>query len=168
VANSTAVRTEFGFPQVFFKEIHMSTIVASNSDRGRLKLLRRFVVFCLAVVPLSTLAGSDARAQQFPAYSQSPGWSLGVLAREYTYSDPQWGLVTGLYIYTVVPTGPAHRAGLEVGDFITQVNGMRIETREEFVDALNESGGRAWFRIRNVRNGRYRDTSWIRLAHDPL
>ena len=122
----------------------------------------------VAALLWGAMPANDARAQQYPAYSQSTGWSLGVLASEYTFLDPQWGSVTGLYIYTVIPTGPAHRAGLEVGDIITMVNGVRVETREEFINELNASGGWAWFRIRNVRNGRYQNTPLIRLAHDPL
>lgn len=146
----------------------MSAIAASKGDRGVAGLMRGFAACSLVAILSSSIVGSDARAQQYPVYSQAPGWSLGVLAREYTYTDPEWGPVTGLYIYTVIPTGPAHRAGLEVGDFITGVNGVRVETREEFVDALNESGGQAWFRIRNIRNGRYQNTPVIRLGHDPL
>jgi predicted metalloprotease with PDZ domain len=153
---------------VFQQEIYMSSIAASKGDQRVVGWTWRFAACSLAAVLSSFIVGSDAHAQQYPLYSQAPGWSLGVLAREYTYTDPNWGSVTGLYIYTVIPTGPAHRAGFEVGDFITGVNGVRVETREEFVDALNESGGRAWFRIRNIRNGRYQNTPVICLGHDPL
>ncbi len=50
---------------------------------------------------------------------------------------PQGRMIEIVYVQ---PAGPAYRAGLEVGDRIVEVNGVRVETLPAFQHALGSAG----------------------------
>lgn len=63
----------------------------------------------------------------------------------------------GLLVRDVVPGTPAERLGLERGDVILRVNGMRTRQGFELGNALRQAernGGYVAIDARNVRNGR--------------
>ncbi len=46
--------------------------------------------------------------------------------------------LSGPVVLEVVPTGPAHKAGVKVGDMIVQLNHSPVFTPESFIERLQE------------------------------
>jgi hypothetical protein len=61
----------------------------------------------------------------------------------------------GLQLISVGAGSPAQRAGLEVGDVIVRVDGVRVRSPEELLKALDQSTGNPNLKVLNVRNGQY-------------
>jgi hypothetical protein len=61
----------------------------------------------------------------------------------------------GLRILDVSPESVAKKAGLEVGDIIVRVDGVRVRDPEQLGEALNAAGSTAKVRVLNVRNQQY-------------
>jgi S1-C subfamily serine protease len=60
----------------------------------------------------------------------------------------------GLRVNYTFPFSPARRIGLEPGDVIILVNGVRINSMATYQYVLASSGGSVDLVIRNIRNGR--------------
>jgi membrane-associated protease RseP (regulator of RpoE activity) len=81
---------------------------------------------------------------------------LGVNVTPVSVFDVQLNAnVLGARIDAVTPGGPAARAGLELGDIITQVNNAGFQSYEEFLQLLAASPERCVLKVRNVRNGQF-------------
>jgi len=110
--------------------------------------LPRIVTATFAVVLLGT-AVTQVRAQQgVPAimYSQ-PQVGVKYVVRELSDGDKY------LKIQGVNPGSPANRAGLQVGDWISKVQGTRVTSQARFDAAVNAAPDQARFRVwdRNSR-----------------
>ena len=67
-----------------------------------------------------------------------------------------FGLETtdGVLVQSVEPGGPADRAGLRRGDVVLEVNGNRVDSSRELIDAVSYAGPRKPVTMRIVRDGR--------------
>ncbi len=59
----------------------------------------------------------------------------------------------GLLVRRVSTHGYASAAGLEAGDVITRINGMRTSSRSRFEEGLYSARGDAWVQVVDVRTG---------------
>ena len=73
--------------------------------------------------------------------------------------DKMGDIVQGIPVYGVFPGDPAERAGLKVGDYIIECNGVRTPTAFEYLDAvkLDQDNVRT---VKVWRNGAELDLSW--------
>ena len=94
-----------------------------------------------ALAMFSVLASSAGTQAQGP-----PQYLLGIYYRALPGD--------GVEVLRVYPNTPAEGIGLEVGDVIVTVNGQAVTSAFDFRTAMNDSGGFARLRIRNVRTGR--------------
>ncbi len=51
----------------------------------------------------------------------------------------KYGIIPGVMIEEIVPNGPARRAGLRRGDFITEFNGFKIRGIADFLEELSNT-----------------------------
>ncbi len=70
-------------------------------------------------------------------------------ARELGLKNPQ-----GVYIRDVVPESPAAKGGIQGGDVIVKVNGVRVENKETLVEKIQEVPVGQTARISVMRKGR--------------
>jgi S1-C subfamily serine protease len=60
----------------------------------------------------------------------------------------------GVRITYVLPGGPGARAGFEVGDTITEINGKHLQTEEDYSKAIDDSPKRVNAKVINGKDGR--------------
>lgn len=57
---------------------------------------------------------------------------IGIGGRSVTERDAQaYNMKVGVYVASMTPNSPAHLAGLQIGDIITEVDGQKVETVED-------------------------------------
>ena len=59
----------------------------------------------------------------------------------------------GVLVYEVVPLSGAYKAGVKVGDIITEFDGMRIKNYNELVDAITAHKPGDTVELKIYRNG---------------
>jgi membrane-associated protease RseP (regulator of RpoE activity) len=60
----------------------------------------------------------------------------------------------GLKVTNVSPGSPAAKAGLELGDVLTKVGRLRVESEDQLAEAYRNSRGDFWVTVRDVNSGR--------------
>src|SRR5262249_41623205 len=60
----------------------------------------------------------------------------------------------GFQVVALVPNSPAAFVGLDVGDQLLEVNGRRVRTQADYIDAIRQSDDEMRFTVHNVRTGR--------------
>ncbi len=98
--------------------------------------------------------------------------SLGNLVRIRKPGTPWTGMVfqetpDGLVVHRVFRTGPAEKAGLLKGDFLSRINGKKIRTRNSVKTLLRDLGPGDVLEMRLVRKGKLR-TFKLELAKKPV
>jgi C-terminal processing protease CtpA/Prc len=68
----------------------------------------------------------------------------------------------GIFVHGSVPNTPSASLGLEYGDVIYSINGVSVNTQEEYVHAVHESPDTMNFVFRDVRTGQVKNAS-VRL-----
>uniref|UniRef100_A0A672IH03 Si:dkey-33c12.12 n=1 Tax=Salarias fasciatus TaxID=181472 RepID=A0A672IH03_SALFA len=110
----------------------------------------------------------EAAKKKSPRFGESKRRYIGVtmltltpsIIAELKLRDPTFPDVThGIFIHRVVLGFPADRAGMLPGDVVVEVNGVKVETSEQFYQALQGSGNISML----VQRGRER----IRLQMTP-
>lgn len=113
----------------------------------------RFVVAnlltLLLVLPSTSPAGvvkrdASAVTPTPTGHDQLPDFGLGIDG-ELTKN--------GIRFLRVARDGPAARAGLEAGDVMLSVNGVRIRTADDWVDVMSNADGNLHVSVRDVRTG---------------
>ncbi|MCW1883343.1 PDZ domain-containing protein [Luteolibacter flavescens] len=66
-------------------------------------------------------------------------WIIGVIADPISSGDAE-AKVRGLLVRDVVPSSPAHRAGLRRNDVILRVNGNPVATQDELSKCVQDAG----------------------------
>ena len=64
------------------------------------------------------------------------------------------GRDSGLKVTSVTPGRPAAKAGIELGDVLTQVGRLRVESEDQLAEAYRNSRGDFWVTVRDVNSGR--------------
>lgn len=65
----------------------------------------------------------------------------------------------GLVITEIAPVSPAQRVGFEIGDIITEINGKKIRTEQEYSDAVDLSGKSMRVKVINVNDKQLLDVT---------
>jgi membrane-associated protease RseP (regulator of RpoE activity) len=60
----------------------------------------------------------------------------------------------GLKVTNVTPGSPAAKAGIELGDVLTKVGRLRVESEEQLAEAYENRRGDFWVTVRDVNSGR--------------
>jgi len=61
---------------------------------------------------------------------------------------------SGVRITQILPGGPGARAGFEVGDIITEIDGKKIQNEEDYSKAIDDSPKKVNAKVINVKDGR--------------
>ncbi len=66
--------------------------------------------------------------------------ALGVVVRPVSGAEEasEWATPAGLWVESLVEGGPAERAGVLAGDYITAINGVRVTTSREFTGIIDQ------------------------------
>lgn len=90
-------------------------------------------------IPMATAQPVIEQIISKEAVVENHGAFLGIEGIDITDEDAEkYNMPKGLYIAQVVPGSGAERAGLQIGDVITEVDGTRISTREELTQILSQ------------------------------
>ncbi len=85
---------------------------------------------------------------------------LGVTIKDVT-SDISafYGWPIGAYIYSILENSPAQAANLQVGDIVTNVNGVRVSTANELISAVSSYryGTTVELTVQRFANGQYNE-----------
>ena len=134
-----------------------------------------------ALCPDRGRASGGARAQNSPPAPSVQGapipgkYRLGVWIEPVSQWNGQSWIPSGLRIIGVNPGSPAERAGIQTGNVVTSVNGIRVTRPEDLLRALDNSGGRATLGLHDGRGSTSRQVpsfSWAPPVartppHDP-
>ena len=60
----------------------------------------------------------------------------------------------GIRVVAIVPGSPAALVGLDLGDVIMDINGVRVRTMVQYDEAVRQSPDEMWFTVLNVRTGK--------------
>jgi predicted metalloprotease with PDZ domain len=125
--------------------------------------LRIFVWFFLSAGAVFTSGVSGAQAQP---PSPAPRAVLGAMLRELSAQDAQTlGTkgVQGAFVQSIVPNGPAERAGLRAGDIIVSVNRQAVASGAHLVQVIGNRSPGDLVELVVLRSGR-RQTISVTLA----
>ena len=87
---------------------------------------------------------------------------IGIAGRAVTKEDAAaYNLKVGVYVSTLTPNGPAHMAGINVGDIIVECEGEPIETVDDINDIKNKKAPGDTIKLKIYRKGQYIDISVI-------
>jgi len=87
---------------------------------------------------------------------------IGIQMRDVYYLEPGAGWIYAVQVlHQVEPGSPAGRAGIEPGDMITRINGVRTFNHNDVQRLIGQAAGDVIVRLRDVRTGRYVDTQLI-------
>ncbi len=78
----------------------------------------------------------------------------------------RYKLVVGAYIAEIENFSAAQKAGLKVGDVITEIDGKKIEKNEEVIEIKNAHQIGDTLNIKVYRNGEYKDITLV-LEEEP-
>ena len=85
---------------------------------------------------------------------------LGIAGKEVTevYSNA-FNMPVGVFVSEVVENSAADKAGIKVGDIITGVNNIPVESQMDLMDALRyiEAGTKGTITVQTLINGEYVD-----------
>lgn len=85
---------------------------------------------------------------------------LGVTIKDVTADISSfYGWPIGAYIYSILDNSPAEAANLQVGDIVTNVNGVRVSTANELISAVSSyrCGTTVELTIQRFANGQYNE-----------
>jgi len=87
---------------------------------------------------------------------------IGIAGRAVTKEDAAaYNLKVGVYVSTLTPNGPAHMAGINVGDIVVECEGEPIETVDDINDIKNKKAPGDTIKLKIYRKGQYIDISVI-------
>jgi S1-C subfamily serine protease len=86
---------------------------------------------------------------------------IGIQMRNVSYSEPSVGWIYAVQVLQVEPGSPAARAGIEPGDVITRINGVRTFTYGDVQRLIGQAAGDVVVRLRDWRTHQYVDTQPI-------
>ncbi|MFA7235726.1 MAG: trypsin-like peptidase domain-containing protein [Phycisphaeraceae bacterium] len=95
--------------------------------------------------------------------------SLGLTPRDITPADrAKWKLgdAAGAIVDAVEPSGPAHNAGLQIGDVLVQLGRYRIQSLKDLTGVLSGSKGGEQADLFLLREGRLHRTRLILRKHE--
>jgi S1-C subfamily serine protease len=98
---------------------------------------------------------TDEDSQQVDTYESMGKPHLGVMVTSLTpelrsfFGAPR---ESGLLVAHVEPGSPAQRAGIRVGDVLTQVKGRRIQSADDVVMALSQAEGQGRIQVDFIRD----------------
>jgi len=96
--------------------------------------------------------------QTIEIYGTLPGTTSAPV--EATQQGPRFGVRAvslpggGVRITYIFPGGPGAKAGFEVGDIITEINGKTIQNEEDYSKAIDDSSKQVNAKVINVKDGR--------------
>lgn len=106
----------------------------------------------LAILVLCAATPTVASAKNSPdGHSENTAWIGVSVASSAAESD---GGARGVRIDAVEPDGPAHRAGVQAGDLVTQINGRAVREPDAFIQAIRAQQAGKRIRLTIVREGR--------------
>ena len=85
---------------------------------------------------------------------------LGVTIKDVTADiSAFYGWPIGAYIYSILEDSPAEAANLQVGDIVTNVNGVRVSTANELIAAVSSYryGTTVELTVQRFANGQYNE-----------
>ena len=60
----------------------------------------------------------------------------------------------GVRVTQVIPNAPGHRAGFEVGDVITEINGQKVSNEKDYSDLIDASAKHCEIKLININDGK--------------
>lgn len=82
---------------------------------------------------------------------------IGISCQAVTNRMQSYGLPEGISIEEIIPDGPADKAGLQVNDIITEINGKEVPTTDALRSAIDSCGIGGQMKIKVFRQGNYID-----------
>ena len=77
--------------------------------------------------------------EQLKAYSKVKRPSIGISGKDIDEKlAKKYNLVEGIYVYSIDEFSPAEKAGLKIGDVITEVEGQKVKTLDEINTIKNQ------------------------------
>ena len=119
---------------------------------------------------------SVQKAQTVAVYGSLPDHAAGNIAAGHTEQvsdpnpgEPRFGVRAvnhhgGVRVTEVLPNGPGHRAGFEIGDLIIEINGQPIKNEDDYSRAVDDSPKTMNVKVVNVNDGRTLPVT-IELGH---
>ncbi len=93
---------------------------------------------------------------------------IGIAGRAVTKEDAQaYNLKVGVYVSSITPNGPAHLAGLKIGDIIVECDGEPIETVDDLNEIKNKKAPGDIITLKVYRRGNNVDVSIILGEESP-
>ncbi len=87
---------------------------------------------------------------------------IGIAGRAVTKEDANaYNLKVGVYVSSLTPNGPAHMAGVNIGDIIVECEGEPIETVDDINEIKNKKAPGDTMKFKIYRKGNYVDVSII-------
>ena len=63
---------------------------------------------------------------------------IGVMGQGTNREELEEGIPNGIYVNRAVKDGPAYQAGIQAGDIITEVNGVSVDTRQNWREMIDD------------------------------
>lgn len=105
--------------------------------------------------------------QQLIQYNKVIRPYIGITVQTITEEEAtKYKLVVGAYVREVEDFSAAQKAGIKVGDVITEIDGEKIETNEEVTEIKNKHKIGDTLKMKLFRNGEYVDVE-VTLAEQP-
>lgn len=87
---------------------------------------------------------------------------IGIAGRAVTKEDAEaYNLKVGVYVSSITPNGPAHLAGIKIGDIIVECDGEPIETVDDINEIKNKKAPGDMLTLKVYRKGNNVDISII-------
>lgn len=81
---------------------------------------------------------------------------IGIAGRAVTKEDAQaYNLKVGVYVSSLTPNGPAHMAGVKIGDIIIECDGEPVETVDDINEIKNKKSPGNEISVKIYRRGEY-------------
>ena len=127
--NDTTIRTAKGYHQLLTDSDGIVELTFRDVRTGQVRL---------ATVTLDARRGNE---------KPLPGKSVFGASGEVVEGQ-------GIRVVAIVPGSPAALVGLDPGDVIIDINGVRVRTMAKYDEAVRQSPDEMWFTVLNVRTGK--------------
>src|SRR6185295_7456781 len=91
---------------------------------------------------------------------------MGVKLMDLTDEDKKdLGVKSGMKVAEVVPDGPAAKAGLQVDDVITSVDGRAVDSMQELAPIMSAAGAGTTVKLETLRDGKKKTVPVVLAPH---